>query len=187
MYKIIAFCMSICFISTQAMMQEIKSIVIPDSSYVIFQNSANMLGTIPGDSKYATFFSFDGIPLYTTEHNHEFNKMRKLLDPMAPKPRPVFATLRYWSGVELDPNMPAKGTPRDLLVFSDQHRNTILSFPFKKYPQKKVNSYLNKKLDLSRIYSNKILDMRAQDGKPPKSSQNKRMLAISRVHQTVVT
>lgn len=76
--------------------------VIPGASYLVYEYSPTKFSSImriPGQvakkSKTVTFYTFDGTPITTIEHNFEFEKMNSMLDCNAPAPKP-FSYKRIW-------------------------------------------------------------------------------------------
>lgn len=76
--------------------------IIPGASYHVYEYSPTKSSSIarpPGQvskkSKTITFYTFDGNPITTREHNFEFEKMNSMLDSFALCPKP-FSYKRVW-------------------------------------------------------------------------------------------
>lgn len=76
--------------------------IIRGSSYLLFEGSpkkGSPIDHIPGqigeNSKTVTFYTFDGEPIITVEHNSNFDSIKSKLDPFALPPKPV-SYKRVW-------------------------------------------------------------------------------------------
>ncbi len=72
--------------------------VVPHASYVVYDGHSRISGGIPVGSTKATFYTYDGNPLQTIEHQQRFDIMRRKIDSRAPKPQPAFCGVISWSG-----------------------------------------------------------------------------------------
>lgn len=84
------------------------SSIIKNSSYYIYERSPTKnspITHIPGgiyrDCKTVTFYTYDGNPIVTMEHNSQFSIMDNKLDPKARKPRPVSFKRIWWPGFDI--------------------------------------------------------------------------------------
>ena len=101
--------------------------IIPGASYLVYegcptQNShlAHIPGGVPGSSKTVTFYTADGDPIETQEHEFRFPMMDAMLDPNAPKPKPTSFTRIWWPAFELGGGM-TKGVPGYAILFHDKN------------------------------------------------------------------
>lgn len=73
------------------------------------------------DSKIATFYTFDGNPIATINHECRFDIIDAKLDKTAPNPKPVSCRRAYWSSIGLG----TKVEPGFVVLFHDKNDNRI--------------------------------------------------------------
>jgi hypothetical protein len=61
-----------------------------------FSSITNLPGEVSKESKYITFYTFDGNPIITIEHNFDFALMNAKLDSSALPPKPVSYKKFWW-------------------------------------------------------------------------------------------
>lgn len=100
--------------------------IVPHASYVVYNGYMKISGGAPTRSRRATFYTYDGNPLQTIEHNQCFDAMRRKIDPRAPKPQPAFCGIISWSG-------PCAGNEAgDYLRFFDKNYRNIRTYRYNK-------------------------------------------------------
>ena len=121
---------------------------ITNASYYIFKGEENRIpvsGVRFPYVEYATFYSADGDELKKVTHQeHDYRELDQLIDPSAPKPRPVKSEVKYWPGIPVGYGI-NKAVPGDFIIFSDKNGNYIRTFRYDK-DNKKV--MIDEKLSL---------------------------------------
>jgi hypothetical protein len=105
--------------------------IIHGASYLVYEGSLtkdspikSAPGQVSKDSRLVTFYTFDGNPITTIEHNFNFEEMNSKIDPYALPPKPI-SYRRIW--------MPAFKFSADspiveagyIVLFHDKHGNRI--------------------------------------------------------------
>lgn len=121
------------------MSNTIDNSVIPGASYYVYEGNptkessvAETPGGLRGGSKYVTFYTFDGNPIVTMEHNMAMQTVKAKLDPTAPIPKVASYRRVWWPAHHLGWGM-RKGVPGYAIFFHDKNGNRIgwgrLAFP----------------------------------------------------------
>ena len=117
-------------------MEHIDKSIIPNSSYMIYEDEQTMTGGVPASSRQVTFYTPTGDPIKTIEHHFCFYAMNRKLDQSAPKPQPIAYQIKYWPAISLGWGM-TKGVPGDFIAFYDKNGNEI-----KRYRYDKTNNQI---------------------------------------------
>lgn len=123
------------------------------ASYKVIEGKKDSItGGIPTDSKYATYFTYDGQEVGKLDNPvQNMNKLDQMLDPKAPKPQPTTYAIKYWPAIQLGFGM-TKGAPGYFIVFSDKHGNTIESYRYDTNSQK-ISVYNQMQQTLEKVNS----------------------------------
>lgn len=107
-----------------ASMSMLDTSIVPNASYVIYEGAQTCRGGVPSDSRYATFYTFDGNPLITVEHYLDFTGITQKLDPNAQRPQPTTYKITHWPAISILLVL-KKGCGRDVILFFDKNGNRI--------------------------------------------------------------
>ncbi len=92
--------------------------IVKGASYYVYDQNAKEL--------YATFYTFDGEPIKKVEYRP--GSFKCMLDPSAPKPRPV--KYKLYSDIVHPPGRWRGGIRRYYILFLDNKGNHIVCFPY---------------------------------------------------------
>lgn len=105
--------------------------IIDNASYLVYEGtptkdsiSIELPGGVKCKCKNVTFYTFDGEPIITLEHDFRFPRMDEKLDPKAPKPKPVSYRKIYWPAIHIGFGM-EKGCPGYFVLFHDKNNNRM--------------------------------------------------------------
>ena len=136
-------------------MAEIDASVVSGASYYVYEGApkkesyiACTSGGVSGDSKTVTFYTFDGNPLTTVEHNFRFPLVTAKLDPSASKPKPVSYKRIWWPAFQLGLGL-TKGSPGYAVLFHDKNDNR---FAWERIPSADYDIRSTTKYDLSEAF-----------------------------------
>ena len=111
--------------------------VIPNSSYMIYEGQEEVLGGVPASSGQVTFYTNNGDPIKTVEHQFCFYAMERKLDQTAPKPQPVSYKIENRPITAMNSAKTEGASYIDLILFFDKNGNEI-----KRYYYDKINNQI---------------------------------------------
>ena len=102
--------------------------IIPNASYYVpvGENQESYSTNFP--TKNVAFYTFDGKLIQEVPHHSNFEQLKKMLDPHAPKPQPTSSKIRYWSNGQikyLGITIGETGEAGWYITFYDKHGNRI--------------------------------------------------------------
>lgn len=120
--------------------QEQKSHIIEGASYYVHAQSTEF-GQVFPETTFVTFYSPTGDVVKQLEGSYyeQFDQLNKMLDLKA-QPQPTSCAIKYWPGIRMGFGL-KKGTPGYVILFYDQHGNTIKLFRFNKQNNTIIVSY----------------------------------------------
>lgn len=134
------------------MSTEIDTNIIPRASYYVYEGSPtkdspiiHTPGGVDGDSKKVTFYTSEGDPIITIEHNFKFSIIAAKLDKNAPKPKAASYKRIWWPAFDLGWGM-TKGSPGYAVLFHDKNGNR---FAWERMSSEDADISMLTKVDLS--------------------------------------
>jgi hypothetical protein len=130
--------------------------IVPNASYLVYECDDGITDKVYRHSQLVHFYTAEGEHIQEIQHDNQFTKMKDLLDPTAPLPRPVRYAIKYWHGYEDNPNT---GMPGHFVIFYDKNKNRIKSYRFDPEARQIIISQQGEQKDLCPIRQLQGLDL----------------------------